>query len=647
MHFYRSSILAASLVLYPAIAVHGQSPSFTPDSTFRGSSLANWQILGQADWQAKNGEIAANTGTNKGTGWLVFDRSFQDTGVYLSFRCQGDCDTGVLLRAEKTKDGMKGVFLSIKGSELAAYNVTLDAAGKEIQREKLRLAGGQIRFAPPPPSPSAEARPPFRMPPPISGPAGVTLPLERPIPGLKQGDWNDVEILLDADILRAFFGAGNAQVSAATEEMDSYGPIALYAGGGKEVRFRNIALKDLAIKDEPLEKVGDGFRMQRLNPFYYGWSASAADFNRDGKLDIVSGPFIYYGPDFTRTREIYPAEVVNASTNYSVDDWVQHAYDFTGDGWPDMLTTSHAEGGKVGAVLYVNPGDKSRRWQKFTVVEPIQSEATILKDVDGDGKPELIYEADGYMRYAKPDPANPTGKWIVHTISERGPWTAHGVGAGDVNGDGRLDILSSYGWWEQPANASADGLWKYHPEPFGVWGRTSAGGGEIGVYDVNGDGLNDVVTSLQAHGWGIAWFEQKRSATGEISFVKHMVMGRTNEESAGGVVFTEPHGTAIADMDGDGVPDFIVGKRYWSHLDNYYDPDPYGPAVLYWYKTIRDPKAPGGARLVPQLIHNRSGAGSDVLAKDLNGDGAVDVVTSTRSGTYIFWGNPDKQRSVK
>jgi hypothetical protein len=108
------------------------------------------------------------------------------------------------------------------------------------------------------------------------------------------------------------------------------------------------------------------------------------------------------------------------------------------------------------------------------------------------------------------------------------------------------------------------------------------------------------------------------------------------------VTFSQLHGATFADVDGDGIPDFIVGKRYWSHLDDYYDPDPYGAPVLYWYRMVRNPKAPGGAEFVPELIHNRSGAGSDVLAIDLNKDGAIDIVSSTNRGTFIYWGKPKK-----
>ncbi len=636
------------IALCVALACEAQSPSFHPDTTFRGSTLTGWNSLGQAHWSARDGVITGDA-TGAGGGLLLFDKSMQDAGAYASFHCDGDCDTGILLRAEKTASGMSGILVSVKGTEMAAYRITLDADGKETDRTKLRNAGGQIRFAPPLPTSSGAARtgPPRGFPGGAPPASGVTYPIARVTQGLRKGGWNDVEVLLDADIVRAFFNDGGGQVSAATESMGGYGPLALYVGAGSKVEFRDVAIKDIAMKSMPREEVGSQFHMQRINEYYYGWSAAAADFNKDGKLDIVSGPFIYYGPDYTTSREIYPAQIVDASTSYSMDDWVEHAYDYTGDGWPDVLTTSHADGGRAGAVLYVNPKGESRRWDKYTVVVPIDSEATLSCDVDGDGKPELVYMGGRFMSYAKPDPANPTGKWIVHHVSEEGPWPAHGIGCGDVNGDGRKDILGAYGWWEQPASGPGDGPWKYHPVAFGDAGRTSPGGAEIGVYDINGDGLPDVVTTMQAHGWGIAWFEQKRSPSGEISFVKHVVMGHTPAESAGGVVFTEPHASAIADVDGDGIPDFIVGKRYWSHLDDFFDPDPYGAPVLYAYRTVRDKKAPGGARFEPELIHNLSGGGSDVLAVDLNGDGAVDIVTSTRSGTYIFWGTPHAKKAQK
>jgi hypothetical protein len=302
--------------------------------------------------------------------------------------------------------------------------------------------------------------------------------------------------------------------------------------------------------------------------------------------------------------------------------------------------------GKTGVWLYVNPKGESRRWDKYLVVPAFSSEIAVVRDIDGDGKLELVYMAEGYVRYAKPDPAHPTGPWIVHNVSELGYATGHGIGVGDINGDGRLDILNAFGWWEQPAPGSKQETWTYHPQAFGRYGRNIMGGSVMAVYDVNGDGLNDVVTVLNAHGYGLAWYEQKRDAAGNISFVQHMIMDDLSTKNAGGVTFSEPHGTTFGDVDGDGIPDFIVGKRYWSHRDDYLDPDPYGPAVLYWYRTVRNPKAPGGAELVPELIHNRSGAGSDIYAADLNNDGALDIVTATRFGTFIFWGKPGtfKQR---
>lgn len=159
----------------------------------------------------------------------------------------------------------------------------------------------------------------------------------------------------------------------------------------------------------------------------------------------------------------------------------------------------------------------------------------------------------------------------------------------------------------------------------------------MGVYDVNGDKLNDVVTSLNAHGFGLAWFEQKKDAAGAITFVQHIISDDYSTTNAGGVTFSQIHGNAFGDIDGDGIPDLIAGKRYWSHLESYLDPDPYGAPVVYYYRTVRNPKAPGGAEFVPELVHNRSGAGSDMMVIDLNKDNKPDIISSNDRGTFIFW----------
>jgi hypothetical protein len=381
--------------------------------------------------------------------------------------------------------------------------------------------------------------------------------------------------------------------------------------------------------------------MRRLNEWFYTWSAAVADINRDGKPDVIAGPFYYLGPDFSSAHAFCEPVPYNPALDYPQTSMINLAYDFTGDGWPDILQIA-GNAGNGTATLYVNPKGESRYWDHYVVLEPLGNEETLLEDIDGDGKPEIIHAGHNALQYSKPDPANPTGKWITKTISEPGPWgvnIGHGLGIADINGDGRKDFVNAYGWWEQPAAGSRDELWKWHPQAFGRWGASAggAGGAQIGIYDVNGDGLVDVVTTMEGHTFGLAWYEQKRDSAGQISFVEHIIMDNFLTKNAGGVIFTEPHAAAFADIDGDGIPDFITGKRVMSHLFTYTDPDPFGPAVLYVYRTVRNKNAPGGAEFVPELIHNRSGAGSHFAVADLNGDGKPDIVTSGVYGTFIFF----------
>ena len=648
-----------------ALVINAAGPAnFKPDGTVTGSTLAGWHVLGDADWKNQNGELVGTAKPGGSGGWLVMDKSFQDVQLYASYRCTGACTSGVLVRAQKTPGGgMTGVYVSLTEGDTASYAVTIDANGKELTRERLAApsgrgggggggaAGGAARGTAPgaagaapgaavgggAPAAAPVATPPTAQ----TGAAGtgrasppgtqVGSSGRRP-PVLKPGEWNDLYILASAATLRQTFG-GVATIDE--KNTAGFGPVALFVGGSGEVRYKDFAWKDLNSIADPKESVSSRFTIQRVSSLYYGWGAATADVNHDGNLDIVSGPFCYLGPAFTERKIYREGRVYNPSTEFA-PDMVNLAYDFTGDGWPDILSSL----GNRHMDLYVNPQGQSRRWDKFSVLTTITTEIVLLKDLDKDGKPEVIFGGGGVYAWAKPDPSDPTAVWTPHPISRPGEAVnGHGIGVGDVNGDGRMDIAVPTGWYEQPAEGISKSPWIFHAVEFGNNGVFGNGGGEMGIYDVNGDGLADVVNG-SAHNWGIKWFEQKKASDGTRTFEQHLIAQDFSTKNAGGVVFSESHAARFVDMDGDKIPDFITGKRLWSELENYNGNDPYGPAVLYIYKTVRNAKAPGGAEFVPELIHNRSGVGSSFDVVDLNKDGKPDIVTATAFGTFVFFGKP-------
>jgi hypothetical protein len=627
--------LFAAICLFNESAFAAVPKDFIPDVTFAGSALTGWHTLGQADWRADDGEIIGTPAQSNG-GWLVLNKGYQDIEIYASFRSTSDSKAGILLRTEKTADGgIKGVLVSLNEGDTVAYDLILDAQGNEVSRTKLGGLPRDILIRMATAVKGKEAVPGFSELAASASDAGAAAGGGgggrggRGGASLHPNEWNTVQIILDSDILKAGLNGGRVGGWGATSDrMMGFGPIALYAGGSGEVRYKDVCYKDLNPKFEPKEIVSKNFTMQRISDFYYGWCAAAADINHDGIMDIVSGPFYYLGPDYTERSEFTAARTYNPSDQFS-QGMVCFAYDVTGDGWPDIIMQDQRP-----VYLYVNPRGESRRWDRYKIIDHVTTELILLKDIEGDGKREVLFGDGNGLAYAKPDPANPTAPWLITRISGQGGANVHGMGVGDINGDGRMDVVGPSGWWEQPPKGVKQDTWKFHPENF------STGGAEIGVYDVNGDGLNDVVTSIAAHGFGLAWFEQKRDKDGNISFVRHDIMGDYSTTNAGNVTFSEPHACVYADIDGDGIPDIIVGKRLYSHLETYTDPDPYGPAVLYWYRTVRDSSAPGGARFVPELIHNRSGVGSHLEAVDLNNDGAMDIITSVNKGTFIFWGKP-------
>jgi len=362
--------------------------------------------------------------------------------------------------------------------------------------------------------------------------------------------------------------------------------------------------------------------------------AAVGDFNRDGKKDIAAGPYWYAGPDFKQRNEIYePAKFDLASPT---DSLYAFTGDFNDDGWDDVLMLGRCHLHE--ARWYENPGRDGGLWKRHFVFERIWGESPAFLDLSGNGIREIITHQFESWGTVAPNPSRPTAPWRFRPIEATsgkkvlgGDWPQwyHGTGVGDINGDGRADLVLNHGWAQRVG--PPDGWqWKWNRFKF----SDSRGGAQMPVYDVDGDGRADIITSLDAHGWGLAWFQQTRDPAGAITFKRHMMMGDRSEEKQYGVAFSQPHAIEIADMNGDGLTDVVVAKRRWAHGPKG-DVEPNAPPVVYWFELQRNPK---GAKFIPHMVDNESGCGLELVVEDVNADGRPDIVTASKLGVFLFLG---------
>lgn len=335
-------------------------------------------------------------------------------------------------------------------------------------------------------------------------------------------------------------------------------------------------------------------------------SAAFCDVDGDGVLDIISGEWWYRGPDFLTSFRIGD---IRAEGEY-YDDFSTVVLDVNGDGRPDFIT-----GGWWGNTIRwrENPGVSGAPWPEHVIAEVGNVETTRAWDVDGDGELEIVPNTpNGPLRVFKPR-RDAAGSFEMFTVfaGKQG----HGLGFGDITGTGRGAFVLAGGWLEAPENPLGGGEWTWHPE-FQL-GSASI---PVIVADLTGNGLGDLIVG-QSHAYGLAWWEQVVEK-GKRRWIPHPIDPFNSQY----------HDLHWLDIDGDGQPELVTGKRYRAH--NGKDPGGGDPIGLYYFKWT-------GEGFAKQVIDygepgDASGAGIFFDLADLDGNGYPDIIAPGKDGLFLF-----------
>lgn len=339
-------------------------------------------------------------------------------------------------------------------------------------------------------------------------------------------------------------------------------------------------------------------------------SVGVFDVNNDKVPDIVSGGFWYEGPEY-RIRQ-----AIGAAKRYGeyYDDFSTIPLDVNGDGHTDFITGGWFEGKLV---WKENPGDESE-WTAHLIAEVGNIETTRSWDIDGNGVVEIVPNTPNdslkIFRLILDNQGKGTGKFKSVAITGK---HGHGLGFGDINGDGRGDLIIPSGWLEAPEKPFIE-TWKFHPE-FEL-GTASV---PILVGDVNQDGSNDLIVG-QGHDYGLYWYEQHpKEKTKDKQWLKHAIDPFNSQY----------HTMEWADLDGDGTNELITGKRYRAH--NGKDPGANDEIGLYYFRW-------NGENFSKQVIDYGSygeGKGTGVYFRlaDLNDDGRKDIIVAGKDGLVVYY----------
>ena len=375
------------------------------------------------------------------------------------------------------------------------------------------------------------------------------------------------------------------------------------------------------------------------NSYWYGpfsETASVADIDNDGDLDLVAGRNWYEAPHWIKHSDFRDGAERNGPETESNSEF---AMDVNGDGWQDIVSSGWMF--MKGAYWYENPGpnaEPGKKWKSYKIHQAFNMEGVIHGDIDNDGDEDILVnhwalvEGQGMTWLEHIDEA----PWFIeHVVGTDGD--THGNGLGDINMDGRPDIITASGWYEQPEVAT-DKPWTFHNDWNFVSAKTEQARSTAHpnlVYDVNEDGLNDVIIG-SAHAYGLAWYEQKMDASGNRSFERHWIETE----------YSQFHNLALGDLNNDGKEDLIAGKRLMAHYGG--DIGAYEPLFVFWYNInggaferhiisfnhLPYYEEEGGMNPPPNFV---VGTGMKMNVKDMDENGWNDVILPGKGGLYVFY----------
>lgn len=354
--------------------------------------------------------------------------------------------------------------------------------------------------------------------------------------------------------------------------------------------------------------VGFPFEKIVLNSDSTYSAAGVSDIDRDGDLDILCGGWWYEAPEWERhfVREV--PEIRGRFDGYS-----HLPLDVNADGDLDFINVNY----RSEAIYWVErPDSLDDPWKPHTIAIPGAMENGMLADVDGDGIVDILPNGAKFAAWWRGS-KDKKGRYSFekHDLIQR--LIGHGLGFGDINGDGRNDIVGVSGWAEAPEDRIG-GEWKWHRD-FELEKRASI---PVLVVDVDRDGDNDLVWS-SAHDYGVFWMEQEVEG-GDRKWTRHTI-----DET-----WSQGHTPLWVDLDGNGVSEFVCGKRYLAHEGK--DAGAYDPLVIYSYEYQKDTR---NWKLRTVSEGNSVGWGLSPVAADINGDGDTDLICPGRSGLHLLINN--------